>query len=127
MLLLTSGFSTLASLFKLILLLIVFIVLLIAASWFTRWYAGSAMVKQKNHNISMVESFPFGQGKTIHILKIGTKYVAIAVAKDTVTVLTELEEDELDLQPQEFPKQGSFGDMFSDLVKKAKKQDTNRN
>ncbi len=125
MLLLTSGFSTLASLFKLILLLIVFIGLLFAASWFTRWYAGSSVAKQNNHNIQVVENYSFGPGKTICIVKIGTKYVAVAVAKDTVTVLTELTEEELDIQPQGFPKQSSFGDMFSELVKKTKRQETN--
>ncbi|MDO4166460.1 MAG: flagellar biosynthetic protein FliO [Eubacteriales bacterium] len=126
MLLLTSGFSTLASLFKLILLLIVFIGLLFAASWFTRWYANASMSKQNNHNIQVMESYAFGPGKTICIVKIGTKYVAVAVTKEKITVLTELTEEELDLQPQEFLKQGSFGDMFSELMKKTKKQRANR-
>lgn len=124
MLLLTSEFSTLASIIKFIFLLIVFIGLLFAASWFTRWYAGSTMQKQKFHNISVVESYPFGPGRTIFILKIGTKYVAVASAKDRITVLTELTEEELDLEPQEILKQGSFSDMFSELVKKRKKQET---
>lgn len=124
MLLLTSEFSTLASIIKFIVLLILFIGLLFAASWFTRWYAKVAMPKQKFHNISVIESYPFGPGRTIFILKIGEKYVAVAVAKDRITVLTELTEEELDLEPQEFVKQGSFGDMFSELVKKSKKQET---
>lgn len=126
MLLLTSGFSTLASIIKLILLLIVFIGLLAAASWFTKWYAGSAMAKQKFHNVSVIESYPFGSGRTIFILKIGKKYVAVAVAKDAVTVLAELTEEELDLEPQKLPEQGSFHDMFSELVRKAKKQETDK-
>lgn len=124
MLLLTSEFSTLASIIKFIFLLIVFIGLLFAASWFTRWYARSAMPKQKFHNVSVIESYPFGPGRTIFILKIGTKYVAVAAAKDRVTVLAELTEEELDLEPQEMWKQGSFSDMFSELVKKKKKQET---
>lgn len=124
MLLLTSGFSTLASIIKCIVLLIIFIGLLFAASWFTKWYAGAAMPKQKFHNVSVIESCPFGPGRTIFILKIGEKYVAVAVAKDRITVLTELTEEELDLEPQEFMKQGSFSDMLSELVKKTKKQET---
>lgn len=124
MLLLTSEFSTFASIIKFIILLIVFIGLLFVASWFTKWYAGSAMPKQKFHNVSVIESCPFGPGRTIFILKIGKKYVAVAVVKDRITVLTELTEDELDLEPQEYMKQGSFSDMFSELIKKTKKQET---
>lgn len=123
MLLLTSGFSTLASLFKLILLLILFLGLLFAASWFTKWYAGSAMLKNKNKNISILESYPLGQGKTIHIIKIGSRYLAVAVSKDQIAMLTELQEEELDLQPVQFPKQGSFRDMFTELMEKKKKQE----
>lgn len=123
MLLLTSGFSTLASIFKLIFFLIVFIALLFAASWFTRWYAGSSMVRQRHRNISVIENYPFGQGKMIYILKIGNKYIAVAAGKDTFTVLAELAEEELDLQPIEPVKQGSFGDVFGELIKKQKKQD----
>lgn len=127
MLLLTSGFSTLASIFKLIFLLIVFIALLFAASWFTRWYAGSTAMKQKNHNISVVEQHPFGPGKMLYIVKIGTKYVAVAAAKESVTVLAELTEEELDLPSQVHPmdpaNQGNFRDVFAELVKKTKKQD----
>ncbi len=123
MLLLTSEFSTLASIFKLIFLLIAFIGILFAASWFTRWYAGSAMMKQRNHNISVIENYSFGPGKTIYILKIGTKYVAVAVAKETFTVLAELTEDELELYSAEPVKQGDFKDVFAELLHKNKKQD----
>ena len=126
MLLLTSGFSTLASIFKLVFLLIVFVALLFAASWFTRWYAGSAMVKQRNRNISVIEHYPFGQGKVIYIVKIGNKYVAIAVAKDTVTVLAELTEEELELHPIDPVNQGNFGDVFAELIKNKKAGQKNR-
>lgn len=123
MLLLTSGFSTLASIFKLVFLLIVFVALLFAASWFTKWYAGSAAMKQRNHNISVLEQHPFGQGKMLYIVKIGTKYVAVAVTKETVTVLAELSEEDLELHPLEPVNQGNFGDVFAELIKKPKKQD----
>lgn len=123
MLLLTSGFSTLASIFKLVFLLIVFVALLFAASWFTKWYAGSAMVRQRHRNISVIENYPFGQGKAIYIVKIGNKYIAVAVAKDTFTVLAELAEEELDLHPIEPMNQGNFGDVFAELIKRQKKQD----
>ncbi len=121
MLLLMSEFSTLASIIKFVVLLIVFIGLLFAASWFTRWYARSAMPKQRFQNVSVIESYPFGPGRTVFILKIGAKYVAVAAARDRITVLAELTEDELNLEPQEIPKLGTFGDMFSELIKKKKK------
>lgn len=120
MLLLLAKFSTLASIFKLILLFLVFIGILFAASWFTRWYAGSAVVKNRNSNIKIVESFPLGQGKMIYIAKIGEKYISFAATKDQVTVLTELTEDQLEIQPVEIPT-GSFKEVFSKMLEKKTK------
>lgn len=119
MLLLLAKFSTLASIFKLILLFVIFIGILFAASWFTRWYAESSGMKNRNSNIKIVESVPIGQGKMIYIAKIGEKYIAFAATKDQITVLTELTEDQLEIPPVEIPT-GSFKEVFSKMLDKKK-------
>ena len=56
MLLILSGVSTLASAFKLIVLLIVFFALLYGAHLFTKWYAKSNYASAKSANVSLIES-----------------------------------------------------------------------
>lgn len=122
MLFMVAEFSMLSSIIQFVLLLIVFLGILFAASWFTKWYAGSGMVRGKKGNIKVLESFPLGQGKVIQIVKIGETYLAIAQAKDTVTFLTELSEDELQYEPQNELKTGGFQEMFTQMLKNKQKQ-----
>lgn len=111
------GTSTLASLFKLIALLIVFILILVASYFFTKWYAKAGMTRIKSGNIQVVESFPIAQGKQISILKIGEKYIAVAVCKEQITFLTELTEEQLSL---EIPPTANTD--FSEVFQKIRKQ-----
>ena len=46
-------------------------------------------------NINILETMRISNTKYIQVVKIGSKVFAIAVAKDTVTYLCELNEDEL--------------------------------
>ena len=67
MLLMTANFSALSSFFKLIGLLILLIVLLFAASFVSKWYAGAMSGKKYAGNIKIIETYPIGQGKMIQI------------------------------------------------------------
>ena len=58
MLLILSEISTLSSVFKLILLLVVFFILLYGAHLFTKWYAKSGIVNARSSNISVIEVRP---------------------------------------------------------------------
>ncbi len=115
MLVVLSEFSTLASIIKLVALLIVFVLLLFAAHLFTKWYARSTYGNSRTKNIRIVESQQLSPGKNIVIVQIGKKYVSYIQSKDTISVLTELEEDDLDLSPQEIRETS-----FRDVLKNAK-------
>lgn len=110
------GMSTLASFFKLILLFIVFILILVASYYFTKWYAKSGLIKNQSHNIQLVESFPMGPGKQICILHIGEKYVAVAVCKERITYLTEVDGEQLSFTTPEVS-DSSFQEIFGNMVK----------
>lgn len=114
MLLILAEFSTLASAFKLILLLVVFFVLLYAAHLFTKWYAKSNFVNAKSSNISIIESQQVSPGKSIVIAKVGGKYVSFLMMKENAVFLTELEKEEIILSP---PKEQNVS--FSEAFKKA--------
>ncbi len=113
MLLILSEFSTLASAFKLILLLVVFFILLYAAHLFTKWYAKSNFVNAKSSNISIIESQQVSPGKSIVIAKVGEKYVSFLMMKENAVFLTELEKEEITFSP---PKEQNIS--FSEALKK---------
>lgn len=75
----------------------------------------------RNSNIEVIETFRLSNTKYIQIVKLGGKYVAIAVGKDTVNFLTELEEEELDLTK---PENKTTNLEFQEILKKVK--DMNR-
>lgn len=118
-----TEFSTLASVFKLIILLIVFIGLLFAAHYFTRWYAKTQSTRagQGNSNIVIVESRALSPGKSIVIAKIGKKYVSFVLCKENATLLTELKEEDLDFSAPQ-TEQITFREAFKKAAVKMKKK-----
>lgn len=118
---LITKYSTFAGIFKLIFLVIIFIVILVLSYLVTKWYANSGLVKNKTNNIEIKESFQLAPGKTISIVRIGEKYVALALFKDNVVKLAELTEEELILNREVEISDSSFKDVFSNIVKSRKK------
>ena len=118
---LITKYSTFAGIFKLIFLVIIFIVILVLSYLVTKWYANSGLVKNKTNNIEIKESFQLAPGKTISIVRIGEKYVALAQFKDNVVKLAELTEEELILNREVLISDSSFKDVFSNIVKSRKK------
>lgn len=122
MLLMTANFSALSSFFKLIGLLILLIVLLFAASFVSKWYAGAMSGKKYAGNIKIIETYPIGQGKMIQIIQVGKKYIALVQTKDSVVFLTELtQEDLLIKEPVQMPRTEGFSEMFQEILKHKKK------
>ncbi|MGN0131769.1 MAG: flagellar biosynthetic protein FliO [Lachnospiraceae bacterium] len=97
--------------------LIIFVFVL-GATWLTtRYIAGFQKGKMRGNNFEIVDSFRISQNKYIQILRIGNRYLAVAVCKDTVTVLTELTEDEI-VHPEN--SDGGTPVQFDEFLKKAK-------
>ena len=115
MLLILSEISTLSSVFKLILLLVVFFILLYGAHLFTKWYAKSGIVNARSSNISVIESQQISPGKNIVKKKIGNRYVSFVLFKENAAFLTELNEEELVFQSEDMK-----NTSFSEILKKAK-------
>ncbi|KSV60690.1 flagellar biosynthetic protein FliO [Acetivibrio ethanolgignens] len=118
---LASALSTIENVFQLIGLLVVFILILAAAYFVTKWVGNTAMEGQKNKNISVIETFRLTPNKFIQIVRLGDTYVAIAVSKDHVEYLTEIDEEKLSLPgagERQFSSNGDFKEVFSKIIKK---------
>ena len=87
--------STLESLAQLVTLIVIFALVLAITYFATRWVGGIQKEKMIGSNVKVLETRRISTSKYIQILKIGNKCFAIAVCKDTVTYLCEVNEEEL--------------------------------
>ena len=93
----TSKIESIAQLLTVMLLF----VLVLGATWLTtRYIAGVQKGRLKGSNFEAIDTFRLTQNKYVQIIRIGKRYLAVAICKDQVTVLCELEEDEVVLPDQ---------------------------
>lgn len=84
--------NTIAEFFSVV---IIFIIVLIVAYFVTRWIAQFQKGRVNTSNISVLETYKVTTNKYIQIVKTGEKYFAIAVCKDTITLLGELQQSDI--------------------------------
>lgn len=107
--------STADNFSQFITVLFIFILVLVIFFYITRWIARYQKGQRSGSNIDIVETCPIGNGKYIQIVRLAESYVAIAVCKDTVTVLASLPKEEIS-----FPAEHGSGLSFKELFTKAK-------
>ncbi len=98
-------------------ILIIFVFVLFITWVVTKWIAGYQKGKSTNTNMEIIETFRLINGKYIQIIRVGQKYLAVAVCKDTVTMLTEIPEDELCL-----PEGGTTVSGFKEILDRVQKR-----
>lgn len=111
----TSGTSTADSVAQLISVLIIFVLVLVLTLFVTRWMANYQKGSKVCSNIEVLETCAIGNGKCIQIVRLAESYVAIAVCKDTVTLLGEVPKEQIS-----FPEGGKGTLSFKELLYKAK-------
>lgn len=107
--------SQLENVVRLIAALIIFVFVLVITYGTTRWIGKFQKTYQTGKNIEYVEGFRLSGSKYIQIVRIGKKYVALAVCKDTVTFLADVPEEDIVLGEDENRSQPSFCDIFARL------------
>ena len=116
MLLTAGGYD---SFLDLITVLLIFVFVIAITLFTTKYVANYQKVQNAGKNIEVLETYKIAQTKYIQIVKVGAKYVAIAVSKDTVTLLTELQEEQLT-----FPEIENQGKSFKEVLASFKKTKT---
>ena len=91
-LLLTFGAGSYA---QFITVLLVFVLVLAITALKTRWIAGYQKQQNQNNNVEVIETSRIANNKYIQIVRVGEKYMVIAVCKDTVTMLGEIPKEQL--------------------------------
>ena len=98
---------------------LILFLLVLAITWFvTRWMAGYHRGRISNTNIEVLDMISLSNNKYIQIVRVGQKYLAVAICKDTVTMLSEIPEQ--DLVIPDVDKSGTTG--FRDILEKIQKK-----
>ncbi len=118
-----TEFSAITGIFRFIALFIVFIIVLVLAFYFTKWYANSGLVKKGYGNIQVVESYQLAPGKIIYIVRIGSKFVSIVTSKDNIVKLTELSEEDIELDNTSVMPDASFKEVMGRMIKNKNMKD----
>lgn len=109
--------------------LIIFVIVLAVTYWTTKWIAGYQKGRLRNTNMELFEAIRLTNNKYIQIIRVGQKYLAVAIGKDSVTMLTEIPEEELILSSGDDDAQAGFKELFEKVQKKnfsGKKDDRNK-
>ena len=92
-----------------------FIVILALTYFTTRFIAGYQKNHSVNTNIESVEVMRLSPSQYVQIIRIGSKYVAIAVSKDSIEKLCELSSEDVEAISQEEPSMNSFRDVMDKI------------
>lgn len=98
--------------------LLLFVFVLAVTALVTRWIGGYQKGRSAGMNMELLEAIRLSNNKYIQLVRVGRKYLALAVCKDTVTMLSEIPEEDLS-----FP-EGSLGSAstFRDVLAKIQKE-----
>lgn len=116
MIILTSRSDSFA---QLLTVLLIFVVVLGATALTTKWIAGYQRELGRSGNIELKDAVRLGNNKYLQIVRVGEKYVAIAVCKDTVTVLCEIPEEQIRKSEE---MHGTAKNSFQDVLQMVKQR-----
>ena len=80
---------------QLIAVLLVFVLVLGITAATTKWIANYQKQQGEGTNIQVIETGRISNNKYVQIIRVGETYMAIAVCKDTVTLLGQVPKDQL--------------------------------
>lgn len=101
--------------------LIIFILVLAATLYVTKWMANYQKGSNSSRNIEIIDTCKISTNKYIQIIRIGDRYLSIAVSNDQVTNLGEV--DPAELVPQQTGENLGFKEIFDKI--KGEKKDNN--
>ena len=113
--------SGIDSFVQFITVLVLFVFVLVVTYVTTRYIARVEKNKIKTGNIELVEAAKLANNKYLQLVKVGNKFFCVAVCKDTVTLLGEIDGQELILQEDDADSALEFSQIFEKVKQKALK------
>ena len=104
---------TLSDIAQLFTVLIIFIFVLALSMFCAKWMGNYQKAQTSGDSAEVIETIRIAQGKWIQIIRIGSKYKVIAVSRDSVTYLGDVDESDIKVSDSEEKK------LFSEILSKA--------
>lgn len=114
---LLSANSSINAIAEFFTVLLIFLMILAITYFATRWIANFQKERINSTNIHVIETYKISNNKYLQIIQTGKTYFVIAVCKDTVTYLTQIPEEDLEIKPDEPIEPVNF----KEILEKAKK------
>jgi flagellar protein FliO/FliZ len=117
------AFESSGNIGELIFLVIIFVLIIAACYYVTRFIGGKQLKQMKNSNFTVLDTYRVTQNKFLQLVRMGNQYVVIAVTKDNLTVIAQLSEEEI-IKPEDKSTQvTSFKHVLSDFINKKKSEE----
>ena len=95
--------------------LFLFVFVIVISFYVTKWVSGVQKGQMTGRNMEVLEAVRLSNSKYLQIVRVGNKYLVIAVCKDTVTMLVELSADSLNLTDSNEGGSLSFKDILDKI------------
>ncbi len=96
---------------QLLTVLLIFVVVLGATAFTTKWISGYQKKQGMSGNLELLDAVRLGNNKYLQIVRAGETYVVVAVCKDTVSVLAQIPAEQLKFR-EETGQAVSFREIF---------------
>ena len=110
-----SGNGRWDSFIQMVGLLILLIIILLAAYYTTKFVGKFKTGQLKNSNFKVIDAYRVSPNKVIQIVQIGNKFIVLAIGKDTINYITELDEAEVYFREANTPEKLSFKQTLEKL------------
>lgn len=111
-----KGTSGMSNVLQLMGLLVLFVVILIVTYYTTRFVGGIKLGQMRKGNFKVLETFRIAQNRYLQLVQIGKKYIVIAIGKNEIEFITELQENDLIRQEQSEKKDIKFLDVLTRIA-----------
>lgn len=101
---------------QLITVLIVFVVVLAITAVVTKYIARSQKAQSSGSNIEVLETAQIAPGKYIQLVRLGDTYAAVAVCKDTVTMLCQIPKEQIGTEDAAGGQGVKFRELLSSVM-----------
>ncbi len=102
---------------RLVFSLFAFVIVIVFAYLFTKWFASYKYIRKSNGNVEILESVPVAHQNSLSLIKVGEKYILIGVTKDKISFITEVDKASIKEYENGF-QQIPFENIFNKFLKK---------
>jgi flagellar protein FliO/FliZ len=120
---LTAGMSTFENILQLLGLFLLFIFILGATYFATRLIGKIQLNQNNNSNFKNIETYKVSPNKYLQLVQIGSRYFVIAIGKNDISVITELDKEEIKQGNKQKLEKSDFAKSLFHAMNKNKKNE----